>query len=276
MAAIKYTNQPFKTYQKDVVGQTLEVKAESEINAQSYQLGIRNYKNYYEIPTDKDKVYLNFTAKKTMLYDSMLDKIGSRDFEFFVDRLPPGPDLFTLPNGSIYRCLGQGLKDNRSYTYYVVRDGVGRKIPDYKTLEVMLTEKGISYTSIFAVEEGDCKEIPVGEPLPSRAGEWSADLGDSTGYTTLANLAENIATLDSIVAQLGGSVSTQQDMVQNDLAAQAAQMQAASAQAQSAADAAAANNAAATAATVSAQADADAALAAAVSAQLALQNATNN
>jgi hypothetical protein len=165
-----------------------------------------------------------------------------------------------------------GLKDNRAYTYYIVREGIGRKIPDFKTLEVMLTEKGISYTSIFALEEADCKEIPIGDPLPSRAGEWSSDLGDSTGYTTLANLADNIATLDNIVSQLNGSVTTQQQMVQNDLAAQAAQMQAQAAQAQASADAAAASLTAADAALVSAQADADAALAAAVSAQLALQN----
>lgn len=270
---LQYVNQPYKPYSNPVEGQTLLVQDQQGIDVQGYQLSVRNYKNFYEVPIEKEKVYLNFTAKKTFVSDSQLNQIGSNDFIFFIDRLPPPDDPFTLPHGAIYRCANESLKDLRNYKYYYYDDGVGREIPNYKTVEVMLSLRGISYTSVKVIEGSDCSEIPKGLIMPDLSSQWNSNLGAVTGYASLINLGNNVNTLNNIVSQLSNSTATQQQMVQNNLAAQAASMQASAAQAQAQASAAQAQANAAAASATAAQTAQTSALATAVAAQIALTQA---
>ena len=260
----QYKSQPYNQFQSPQVGQTLSVQTQEELDSETYELSGRNYRNFYEIPVEKDKVYLNFQAKKVFITDSMLLQIGSNDFTFFVDAPPIEPTLFTLPNGQIYRCLDEPVGDLRSYTYFYMDKGIGRKIPNYKTLEVMLQKRQLSYANIRPVEVTDCVDIPVGADMPDLTTQWTGELPDAVGYTILSNVATNVQSLQQITNALGSSTATQQQMVQQQLAAQSAAMQASAAAAQADSDAAAA-------ALLTAQAAADAASAAAAAAAAAAE-----
>lgn len=299
---ITYTDQLENLYQPATVGQTLDVITQEEIENQSYYISVRNHRNVYEVPIEKDKVYINFIAKKTLVTDSMLNDIDNSEFVFYsdLDLIVPEPEPFFLPDGILYRCLGEPLKDLRDYTYYVKENGVVKQLPDYKTVEVELAKRGISYTNVQVLTEQDCNDLKNNagvEIALSQANSWNEELGNTTGYNTLTDLSSNLATLEGIISQLGSSAAQEQENIANDLAAQASAMAASeaaaeasnsaagssqsSAQAQASAAASAASAAQASAiqaqnAATATQAQADAALATTIAAQIALENAQNN
>lgn len=251
-------------YTPPSVGQTLTVQDSTDIQNQSYYISTRNQKNFYEIPINKIEVFLNFLAKKTLILDSSIQKISDIGFEYFADLITTEDTTIAILDGTIFRCLGEGLRDLRSYTYYIYQNGKPYRIPDFQTLEVMISERGISYTSIRVLTQNECSKLGNPEMIATRFNEWNQSLGDSTGFTTLSQLSQNISTLNQITAALGGSVAQEQTNINNQLAAQSAAMQASAAAAQAQADAASAANTAAqaalaqaAAAAASAQAQAD-------------------
>ena len=266
-------------YQPPIEGQTDVVKDPTEIAAESYPLSVRNHRNVYEIPIDKSKVYLNFNAVKIFITDDLLMKIDDNSFTFFVDAELPEPIKYFLPEGMLYRCLGEPLNDLRGYTYFVKENGIVKQIPDYKTVEVELAKRGISYTTVQVITEQECSDILSEQGgavtiAPSQAAAWSDALGNSTGYNTLSNLSSNLATLAGITAQLGASTAQEQTNINNNLAAQAAAQGASQAAAASSAAGAGAGQAASSAAASSAAAAAGAANASAAEAEAAAAAAT--
>lgn len=263
-------------YTIPTVGQTLTVQDSSDIQNQSYYISTRNQKNFYEIPINLIEVFLNFVAKKTLILDINIKKISNTDFEYFTDSIQVEDTTIPLLDGMIFRCLGEGLRDLRSYTYYIYQNNKPVRIPDFQTLEVMISERGISYTSIRVLTQRECSLLGNSEMMLTRFNEWNSSLGDSTGFTTLSQLSQNISTLNQITAALGGSVAQEQTNINNQLAAQSAAMQASAAAAQAQADAASAANTAAQAALAQAAAAASSAQAQADAAALALAESSTS
>lgn len=270
MDPITYIQQTNLTYETPIEGQTLGVLSQAEIDALGYPLSVRNHRNICEIPIEKSQVYLNFVAKKTFLFDTDLNLVNDYTFTYFVDDPIFTPDPFSLPNGIIYRCLNGVLTNLRNYTHYIMEAGVARQIPNYKTLEVMLEERGLSYSAVRAVDEIECAQIQKGPPMPDRSGQWSENLAESSGYNTITNVAANLAQVQSLINNISGNVAQQQQNLNNQLSAQQSAMaaQQAAAQAQAQAAKAAADKAKADAAAAAAGAAQTTAVAAA--AQMAL------
>lgn len=295
--SINYTDQLGMLYQLPEEGQTLTVQTPDEIEQEGYYISTRNLKNLNEVPIDRSKVYLNFIAKKVFVSDDMLNQIDDPTFIFYADEVVPDEEPFFLPDGMLYRCLGEPLKDLRDYKYYVMENGVSKLIPDWQSVEVELAKRGVSYSTVQVLTEKQCNDLSGGvppQPAPSQAGSWSEALGNTTGYNTLTSLSENLATLEGIASGLAASAAAATEQVATDLEAQASGMaaeEAAAAASSAAADSsAAAGNAAASSAAAAAsaaaasatqaaaaatatQAAADTALAQTIAAQIALENA---
>lgn len=254
------------------VGQTLLVQSQEELNQETYPQSVRNFKNLYEIPVDKSIIYLNFIAEKQVIQDSILRKIVDSDFTYFLVEEDPDIDPFTLPDGFFYRCAGETLRDLRGYTYYYVDNGKGRKIPNSRTLEVMLAQRSLSYPAVRVLEPNQCSQLEQGPLMPDLSSQWNQGLETTSGYNLVANVARNINTLNSVVSGINASVNREMNNLSNQMASQAAAMQAQQAAATSNANAAAANAAAAQASAAAAQASAANAQASAASAAVAAAN----
>ena len=118
-----------RLYRKDVVGQTSSPLSSDEIDAQSYDVGTRNLRGVLQVPEYKNSVYVNFTARKSMIGDSMLERLNGNSFEFFLDPVVIEPPRFELLDGTFFRIVQRGIKDLHDYTYYYYRvvEGIGRR-----------------------------------------------------------------------------------------------------------------------------------------------------
>lgn len=246
-------------------GQTIDYMPQAVIDNQNYQLSSRNSAGSYILPTDKDKVYLNFIPMKIHVSDlSIRDYVGN-DFEYFVPEPIIPPDLFSLPDGQIFRCTTSNSlpKPANQYTYYVMdSENTAKQIPNYKTLEVMLAERSQTLLSVRVLTEKQCQDITKAGFVPDKSSSWKPEFEDQSTLEKLNQLSNNAKSGQGIANDAKAAAQTQIDAVKAQAAASAAS--AAAAQAKSVADAAAANAAIA-------QAQADQAAAQQTKAQLDLQ-----
>lgn len=275
---LQYNEHTTGLYTIPNVGETLVTQTLDEIEDEGYFIAKRNLKNYNEIPILKSKVFINFIARKKLVFDNKIRRVRDTEFSFFTDPslISEAIEFIPVLSGGIFRCVGEGIKDLRDYTYYIYENDVAKRIPDYQTLEVMLQERGISYTSIKVLSASECSALVIDNSMQSRGNEWNSNLGAATGFITLSELANNVSTLSEIGAALAGSAAAEQANVANQLAAQAAGMEASAAAAS--AESAAANTAssAAAASAAAAQASAAAASAAEAAAQASAAEAANS
>lgn len=236
------------------------VQTQSEINSTTFPLSERNYRNSYIIPIEKDSVYLNFVAEKIIVKDYELRSVIDAAFSYFVELEQPEPDPFLLEDGIIFRCAGEGIKSIRDYTYYIMENGKKKLIPNFKTLEVLLAERGSSYSYIRVLESNQCNELEFGTSLLNRETEWTPELEDMTNMEKFNQLTANAQEAQALMESAAAAAAQQVQAVQaaadaDKAAAQAAQAQAQAAQAAS--QAAIAQAAAAQAAAEAAKAEAE-------------------
>jgi len=249
-------------------GQTPLALSQDQINAQSYPLSTRNSAGSYLLPTETEVIYLNYIPMKRMVLDSSIQTQLEPKFEFFVDAIIPPPELFTLPDGFFFRCAGEGPKPKELYTYYIMREGVGSEIPNYKTLEVMLAERGMSLLSVRVIEENQCNEIPKQGSEPNLESQWTEAFKDQTNPEVLKQMEANVQSGKAIADS--AKAAADQQIAAVKAAEEKAKAEADAAKAKSVADKAAAD--AAIAAAQAAQAAAEAAKAQADLEKSKLQN----
>tara|TARA_R110000822_G_scaffold128195_37_gene264003 strand:- start:4052 stop:4927 length:876 start_codon:yes stop_codon:yes gene_type:complete len=249
-----------------IEGQTPLAESQALINARSYQLSSRNGANAYILSTDKEDVHLNFIAQKVIVNDADIHTFLEPRFEYFNEEIVPDVDPFVLADGLIFRCVSANSvpKPKEQYTYYIMVNGQSKQIPNYKTLEVMLIERGQNLLSVRVLEGNQCSDIPrdldTATQITSKANVWKSEYSDTTNLEKFLELENNAQSAGALVA---GATAT--------AAGQIAAVQSQAAAANAASVAAAAASSAAQAQAAAAQAEAQAAEAAAQAAQVATE-----
>jgi hypothetical protein len=215
-------------------GQTPLPESQELINQRSYQMSERNGVNAYIIPTDKERVYLNFIAQKVSVSDQQLNEIIQPEFEYFLDAEEPTIGLFTLADGIIFRCVSADSvpMSKEDYTYFIMMNGMVKTIPNYKTLEVMLAERGQNLLSVRVLEQQQCDELPKDTtPISDKTSAWNEDYADMTTIERLRELENNAKEASEIAEAAKESAEEQIEAVKAQAAASAAAQAAAEAQA---------------------------------------------
>jgi hypothetical protein len=248
-------------------GQTYDYITQEGINSRNYTLSKRNGAGAYELPTDEDKVYLNYIPKKVFVTDQNLKDYTDTSFSYFTPPEVIEPDRFTLIEGQIFRCFDKNSlpQPKENYTYWIIEDGKKRKIPNYKTLEVMMAQRGITLLSVRVIPESQCEQIDeaidaAGE-IPDKSGAWTEDFSDKTNVELLKQLDANTKSGAAIANQAAASAATQVAAVkaaEEKAKAQAEQAKTEAAAAKAASEAAIAQANAAQAAAEAAKAQAEA------------------
>lgn len=118
---------------------------------------VRNFKDVLTL-NDNNLLFADF--EKILVSDSEIKNVvnGVADFTYFV--IPPDLEYnpYTLTEGEIFRPV-QDVKSKESYVYYSISNGSPQKISDYKTLEVMLAQKGKTLDDIKLIEPIDFVDI---------------------------------------------------------------------------------------------------------------------
>lgn len=249
---------------KPVEGQTYEFASQDNLDARIYTLSARNPSGAYVLPTDSDKVYLNFIPQKIFVTDLDLAENTDTEFSFFVAPVTVAPDLFTLPDGQIFRCVSPDStpSSKEGYVYYIIEQGRKKQIPNYKTLEVMLAERNQTLLSVRVIPESECLQIP-GDPvqIPDKQDAWNESFADQTNFEALKALDASVKSGAALATAATAAADQQIAAVKAAEATAKAEADAAKAQSQAdkaAADAATAQAAAAQAAAEQAKAEADA------------------
>lgn len=253
-------------------GQTFEFVSQDNLDARTYTLSPRNGSGATVVPTEKDKVYVNFIAQKTYVSDGNLREHVDANFGYFVQPVVVAPDPFTLPAGQIFRCVSPDSTptSKEGYTYYVMEQGQKKRIPNYKTLEVMLAERNQTLLSVRVIPESECNQIPEdGIQIPDKQDSWNEDFEDQTNFEKLKAMDASVQSGAAIAA--GATAAANAQIAAVKAAEEKAKAQAEAAKAQSDADKAAASAAIAQAQAAQAAADAAKAQADAQKAALDLQ-----
>lgn len=238
-------------------GQTPLAESQESIDARNYQLSTRNAANAYIIETDKQQVHLNFIPQKVVVDDSAIRNILATSFTYFVDEVLPAPEPFLLSDGQIFRCVSTNSvpMNKEDYTYYIMENGEGKRIPDYKTLEVMLAERNQNLLSVRVLEGSLCSDIPKDDSgIDSKAAQWKQDYADITNLEALKALENNAKSAKDIAD--GAKAQADQQIAAVKAMAEQSKAEADAAKAQSIADKAAADAAIAQAAAAQAAAEA--------------------
>lgn len=193
---VKYAQQEIPK-----VNETFDTKTGEEIKAEiplTADLSVRNYKNTYIIPTEKSRVLLNLIPQKIFVTDTNIIDFIDVSFKHFVDDYSEGapPDLFTLADGLFFRYVENGPKPIDQYTYYIMDNGEPKVIPNYKTLEVMLFERGQNYQSVRIIEKSQFDEIMNGsipEMKIDMEAQWKAEMEDQVNFGKYLDLVKTAA-----------------------------------------------------------------------------------
>lgn len=254
-----------------VEGQTTDFISQDGINARNYTLSSRNGAGAYNLPTDKDKVYLNYIPQKVFVTDTNLRDYTDTSFSYFVQPVVVEPDRFTLVEGQIFRCFDKNSlpQPKENYQYWIIENEKKRKIPNYLTLEVMMAQRGITLLSVRVIPESQCEQIEeamdAAGDIPDKSGSWNEDFSDKTNVELLKKLDANAKSGAAIAEGAKAAASEQIAAVKASEAKAKAEAQASEAKAkaaEAASQAAIAEAQAAQAASEAAKAIADAALAA--------------
>ena len=205
-------------------------------------LASRNkYSRVLELDADLSASYAEYPINKLVpsVNDEELDEILLDEFEFYLNPsdsgfAPPAPDGLFLrsieldarqfdyhdlylkqgPESIPEKVAAGRIEDeliNEMFCIWYVERGIARPITNYKTLEVMLVERGLTYDSITEAQESDFTDFDlrldgrfegdvgvneIGEPNPSptlldeltvrsvtdRSYEWNAYIRFRSGY----------------------------------------------------------------------------------------------
>lgn len=237
-------------------GQTFLYIPQQGIDSMYYALSSRNGSGAYILPTQIDKVYINFVPTKRVA--SNLKDYVDTEFTFFTPPPVIEPLLFTLPDGMIFRCVSPDSLPlgKESYTYYIMEEGKKKVIPNYQTLEVMLFERNQTLLSVRIVTEKQCSEIPPHESaINDKSSNWNADMKDQTNFEALKAMEGSVQSGAQLAA--GASAQAAQQIAAVKAAEEKAKAEAEAAKAEAEAAGLAAQAAIAQAEAAKAQADAE-------------------
>jgi len=241
----------------------LQSYTQTEINSQTYPLSTRNVSGVYIVPVTKDIVWLNYLAQKTVIKDSELFNVIDNQFKYFIKAPVIEVTKFTLNDGTFFRCASDTLKSVENYTYYLMKDGKASIIPNFKTLEVMLVERGQSMLSVKVLEQNQCKDIDkTGMDETDKQTQWTSDLSDLTNVAKFKALGDSVKSSAAVVEGAKAEAQKQIDAVKEQAVASQKEADASKAQAtaaKAASDAAIAQAKAAEAAANAAAKEAEAA-----------------
>lgn len=135
-----------------------QIKSE---NIYASRLSTRNSMGNYIIPTESESVLINFIPSKLIVNDSSLFYILDNQFEYFPDPLFSDvlPEPVSFAEGTIFRVTGEGVRTKDEYTYYLIDNGIVSRIPNYKTVEVLLFERGRSLDEIQIIEPTEFDDL---------------------------------------------------------------------------------------------------------------------
>lgn len=237
-------------------GQTFLYVPQQGIDSMYYTLSSRNGSGAYILPTQLDKVYLNFIPIKKLV-TNLKDYVDT-EFNFFVPDPVIEPTLFTLPDGMIFRCVSPDSLplSKENYVYYIMEEGKKKVIPNYQTLEVMLFERNQTLLSVRIVTEKQCSEIlPHESAINDKSSNWNPDMKDQTNFEALKAMEGSVKSGAALAE--GASAQAAQQIAAVKAAEEKAKAEAEAAKAEAEAAGLAAQAAIAQAEAAKAQADAE-------------------
>lgn len=121
----------------------------------------RNIKELYVLEEERDQILINVIPQKKLINDSSIRFFSNTEFQFFepVTIATELPDPAGLPDGTIFRVIGEGVKSKDLYTYYIIESGKVRQIPNYKSVEVLLFERGRVAEDIRVIELSQFEDV---------------------------------------------------------------------------------------------------------------------
>jgi hypothetical protein len=93
--------------------------------------------------------------------------------------------------------------------YYVMVNDKAKKIPNYKTLEVMLEERNQTLLSVRVLTEAQCQDIIKEGEMPDKSASWTSAMSDQTTNEVLNVLNKNVQSGASIAAGAAANAATQ-------------------------------------------------------------------
>ena len=236
---ILYTDVQSSTARLITTPQTSEVfiyVPQDALDNQNYPLSTRNGANVYMVPTDKDNIFINYIPKKLSVSDNDIQTYKDSNFSYFVKPEIIPPDLFTLLDGTIFRCVSENSvpKPKEDYTYYMMVGDIAKEIPNYKTLEVMLEERGQTLLAVRILTSRHCNDITKVGELPDKSASWNESMSDKTQNEVLAGLNQSVKSGAAMAEQAASNAASQVAAVQAQAEASKAEAEAAKAEAEAA------------------------------------------
>jgi hypothetical protein len=130
-------------------------------NIYANRLSSRNTIGNYIVPTENESVLINFIPSKLVVPDSSINYFMDSTFQYFPDPVFADelPEPISFAEGTIFRVTGEGVRSKEEYTYYSIENGIVSKIPNYKTVEVLLFERGRGLDDIQIIEPTEFDDL---------------------------------------------------------------------------------------------------------------------
>lgn len=168
----------------------------------NYQNGILNYlsyrnaKNAFVIEMNKDKILNQILPQKKLIGDTNISYYIDNSFSYFTDDQTSDnslENLFSLAEGLIFR-FTEPLKSIDQYTYYIMGDDKIEKIPNFKTLEVMLSQRNQNYLSVRVIEKDQMNDLLKEFPIVGKedmSSQWDPSLADGLNFANYLDLKQS-------------------------------------------------------------------------------------
>ena len=176
-------------------------------------------------PVSADDVHISYQPIRTIpsVDDDELDDIIDEEWDYFtiatdpiiddageiapvinIEKFIANQDLDLLDPHDGYitsgpKLISEGYDPSEVYCVFFISDGIAKPIPDYKTLEVMLVERGLTYQSITEATKEDKQNFDlafdgeggefntpeqefISRSLTSMSGRWNHKVRFDSGY----------------------------------------------------------------------------------------------
>jgi hypothetical protein len=192
-----------------------------QITLPDFLLAVRNQRNIVQVSPQVEE-HAKYDLRKTVptVDEDILDDLLDEEWNYFVD-IAPNPALLVTglflihPNNPLKpidfhdayisrgpQFLGSASTPDDIFCVFFIRNSIAYPIPNYKTLEVMLVERGLTYASVteattdqlaqFDMNFDGVTDIVLEQVSPiveyqtrsliDRSNEWSARVRYNSGY----------------------------------------------------------------------------------------------
>ena len=146
--------------------------------------------------------YLNLFPEKRLIKDSELCIQNICDFSFFTEIEQAEPEVIYQP-GTFFRIANDTLQQGLALpkceqtVYFVTKGNCVCRIPNQKTLQVMLVERNKVIESVFVIETFQFENFEVTGECPDRTSEWLERFAIESGCET-PNVDIDLSPFDQI------------------------------------------------------------------------------